>query len=95
MKAGQAWAVLVAEIVAYELLAARGQLLSEGVDRALERRPWLTRAVVVYVAAHLLNLVPPRIDPLHRLATLRVGSHHPNPESPSAWQPGGRNEALR
>ena len=93
MKAGQAWVVVAAVVIVHEISAPAGHLLSEGVDRALERRPWLTRAAVVYLAAHLLNLVPPRIDPLHRLATLRVGSHHPNPKSPSAWRtaPGTRH----
>ena len=47
--------------------ATHDELLSEAVDRYLDRRPWVTRLVVIYLAAHLLNLVPARIDPLHRL----------------------------
>ena len=48
--------------------ATHDELLSEAVDRYLDRRPWVTRLVVIYLAAHLLNLVPQRIDPLNRLA---------------------------
>ncbi|WP_264923101.1 DUF7427 family protein [Mycobacteroides chelonae] len=68
--ADRAWLRLGAEIAAYELTAPPGELLSEGVDRYLMRRPWLTRAVVLVVAAHLLNLLPESIDPLHQLAKI-------------------------
>lgn len=46
------------------------ELLSEAVDRYLDRRPWVTRLAVGYLAAHLLNLVPARVDPLYRLSLL-------------------------
>jgi hypothetical protein len=49
-------------------LADDDELLSEACDRYLISRPLLTRGVVLYVAAHLLNVVPPRLDPLHRLS---------------------------
>ena len=63
-----AWLTLAAGIVVYEIAAPPGELLSEGVDRYLVRRPWLTRAVVAVVAAHLLNLIPDRLDPIHQAA---------------------------
>ena len=44
--------------------------MSEAVDRYLEARPCVTRAVVVTVAAHLLNLLPQKLDPLALLASL-------------------------
>lgn len=66
--ADRAWLALGAAVVAYEAGAPRGELLSEGVDRYLVRRPWVTRVVVVGLAAHLLNAIPQRFDPLHRLA---------------------------
>lgn len=65
-----AWIALAAGIVAYEVAAPPGELLSEGVDRYLTRRPWVTRAVVGVVAAHLLNLIPNRVDPIHQAAIL-------------------------
>ncbi|AFN37731.1 hypothetical protein FGG44_gp37 [Mycobacterium phage MacnCheese] len=64
----KAWLALGAGVVAYEIAAPRGELLSEGVDRYLSRRPWTTHAVVVGLALHLLNLLPERLDPLNRLA---------------------------
>lgn len=63
-----AWLVLGAGVVGYEIAAPSGELLSEGVDRYLTRRKWTTRVVVVGLAAHLLNLIPQRFDPLTRLA---------------------------
>jgi hypothetical protein len=66
--ADQAWLALGAGVVAYEVAAPPGELLSEGVDRYLTRRKWTTRVVVIGLAAHLLNLIPQRFDPLTRLA---------------------------
>ncbi|ASR85537.1 hypothetical protein I5G80_gp036 [Mycobacterium phage Krueger] len=66
--ADKAWLALAAGVVAYEVSAPRGELLSEGVDRYLTRRKWTTHAVVVGLALHLLNLIPERIDPLTQLA---------------------------
>lgn len=67
--ADRAWIGIAAAVVAYEAGAPRGELLSQGVDRYLLRRPWLTRAVVCYLGAHLLNVIPERVDPLTCLAT--------------------------
>lgn len=44
------------------------ETLSAAVDRYLARWPWLTRLVIVYLALHLLGVIPDRIDPLVRLA---------------------------
>lgn len=64
----RAWLVLAVAVALYEIAAPKDQLLSEAVDRWLAKRPWMTRAVVVLTAAHLLNLIPQRVDPFHRLA---------------------------
>lgn len=64
----RAWIVLAAAIVTYEIVAQPDELMSEAVDRYLETRPWLTRLAVAVVAAHLLNFIPPRIDPIHHIA---------------------------
>ena len=66
--AAKAWLWLAGGVVAYEVAAQPGQLLSEQVDRWLVTHPILTRAVIVVVAAHLANLIPPRCDPLHWVA---------------------------
>lgn len=64
-----AWLALAAAILAYEVAAPRGELLSEACDRYRQRHPILTLGVIAYLAAHLARLIPRRVDPLHRLAT--------------------------
>ncbi|MFE5290350.1 hypothetical protein ACFRAQ_35825 [Nocardia sp. NPDC056611] len=68
--AENAWAVLLASVIAWEVLAPPGQLLSEGVDRALQRRPALTRAAITVTALHLANLLPHKVDPFTHLLNL-------------------------
>lgn len=64
------WAV-IASIVAYHELACQdGELLSEGVDRALEAHPVLTYSLITITAAHLLNQLPPKVDPYNWIFTL-------------------------
>jgi len=69
--ADKAWLTLAVGVVGYEIWAPRGELLSEGVDRYLEARPWLARVVVWTVAAHLLNMLPGPLDPLHWLSAIK------------------------
>ena len=64
----QAWFALAVLVVGYELLAAPGELLSEAVDRFIERHPVLARTAILLVAAHLCNALPDRVDPIHLLA---------------------------
>jgi hypothetical protein len=64
----RAWATLGLAVAAYEVTAAPNQLLSEAVDRFLIRHPVITRAVIGVTAAHLLNLLPNAVDPIHHLA---------------------------
>jgi hypothetical protein len=52
-------------IVAYEIFAPEGQLLSEGADRAIERYPRTVPLVIGVVSLHLANAIPERYDPLH------------------------------
>jgi hypothetical protein len=76
-----AWLVMVTGIVAYEVLAKDGELLSHGTERYLERHPWLTRFVIAATAAHLAKLIPQQVDVYHRdtwkaVAAL-IRSRHP------------------
>lgn len=82
------WAGLMAGVLVYEIVAPPGQLLSEGVDRALLRYPNLTRAVVLMVALHLINLLPQHVDPLNRVASLRGVTMRGRRENRSAWHTG-------
>jgi hypothetical protein len=59
----RAWMALGVGVATYEVLARDGELLSHQVDRWLETHPILTTVVVSVTAAHLLNLLPSRIDP--------------------------------
>lgn len=68
--ATKGWISLGVHILAIELAAPDGQLLSEGVDRALEKplSRAIAYAVIVSTAAHLLNLIRPNTyDPYHQL----------------------------
>lgn len=62
------WIVLGLGVVAYDYLAPPHQTLSEGVDKALEKHPVLTTIAIGAVALHLLNVLPPQYDPIHRIA---------------------------
>lgn len=57
------WLGLAAGVVAYELAADDGELLSEAVDRYLTHRPVLTTTIIAVTAAHLANAIPERYDP--------------------------------
>ena len=68
MRAGdRAWVILGCGVVAYELVAADEELLSEAADRWMLRHPWLVRTVTFLLAAHIANAIQPRFDPVHRL----------------------------
>ena len=58
MNAEQAWALLAAGVMAYEIVCDEGELLSEGVDEWLAAKPILTRAVIAALALHLGNALP-------------------------------------
>lgn len=71
--APRAWAVMATGILAYELVAPPGELLSEGVDRALERSSLAKAATLGAIgctALHLANVLPERIDPFKRAIDL-------------------------
>lgn len=59
----RAWLAIAGAVIAWDITAR--ETLSGAVGRYHQSRPWLTRAVVTYLAAHLLGLIPARGDPLH------------------------------
>lgn len=67
--AKRGWLAVGAVVLGHELLCADGHTLSEGVDKALEKHPVATTLAVGTVALHLLNVLPERLDPIHRLAS--------------------------
>lgn len=78
LTAKRAWVGLGVGIALYELAAPQGELLSEGVDRAIEQYPKLTVAVIGAVALHLCNKLPEQIDPLHQSLELVRGIYEQN-----------------
>lgn len=70
LSAERAWAAIFSFVLLHELTCQPGQLLSEGVDRALVKQPVLTYGFTAVTVAHLLNLLPPRLDPYAR--TFRI-----------------------
>lgn len=57
-------------ILAYELFCPPGEMLSESLDRKLDRVPRLTEALIVYAALHCANRLPSRWDIFHQTARL-------------------------
>jgi hypothetical protein len=66
LTATRGWAAIGLGVLAYELACPQGELLSEGVDRALDRNRPLTVAAVGLTALHLLNALPDKADPFKR-----------------------------
>ena len=62
----KAWLGLGAYVVVTELCAPEGELLSQAVDRWLEKHPAKTVSALAITgtALHLLNLLPEQYDPL-------------------------------
>ncbi len=69
--ADRAWLILGVSVVVYEVAAEDGELLSEACDRYLANHPWLTRTIVGALALHLINAVPPALDPIHQLFAVK------------------------
>lgn len=76
LSAKRAWVGIGLLVAAYELLAPEGELLSQGVDRALDKHPVLTTTVIGATALHLVNLLPERLDVLHQLTNLKTNNRH-------------------
>ena len=73
LRAGDwAWLTIAVGVVGYEVSASSRldwELLSEAVDRYRMLYPLATNLTIVYLAAHLVRVIPRRIDPLYILAT--------------------------
>lgn len=67
--ATRAWWGIAAAVIAWDTVAPTGETLSEQVDRWLTTHRTITLTVIGLVAAHLSNLIPPELDPIHHVAT--------------------------
>lgn len=57
------WAWLA--ILAYDVAAPTGKTLSEGFDAYQKRRPVAATAAATVVFLHVVNAIPPQVDPIH------------------------------
>lgn len=67
MRAAHVWRGIAAAVIVHNVTAREGDTLSECMDGWIARHPVLWRAVIVAVAVHVGNVVPPRLDPVHWL----------------------------
>jgi len=73
LTARNGWLAVGTLVTAYELACPNGELLSEGVDRALEKHPFLVTTAIGYTALHLLNMLPEQFDLFHHACDLLKG----------------------
>lgn len=62
---------LIGGVALYDIKCPKGETISEGVDRLIERHKLLTLGTIAVTAAHLANILPERVDPFHRLTLLK------------------------
>ncbi|QBP33342.1 hypothetical protein SEA_BRUTONGASTER_128 [Gordonia phage BrutonGaster] len=73
MRGAKAWVAIAGFSAYHELFCDDGELLSEAIDRAIEKHPILTRLIFVIIMLHLNNWIPKKLmwlDPFHQLAVL-------------------------
>jgi hypothetical protein len=71
--ADRAWIALGLGVVAWDVACDDGEMLSEASARYAKKHPLIAYAVIGSVAAHLVNRIPKRFDPVHGVgALLRV-----------------------
>lgn len=71
LRAQHGWAAIAAVVVIHEAVCEDGELLSEGVDRALDRSPIFVYALMFVTVSHLLNWLPKSIDPYRAIGSYR------------------------
>ena len=65
LTAKRAWGAILGSVAVYEAVCKDGELLSEGVDRAIEKHPVAVPLAIGYTAAHLCNILPQKLDIFH------------------------------
>lgn len=71
LTAKRAWAAIAIGVTAYELACKDGELLSEGVDKAIQKHPVAVPMAIGYTALHLMNKLPPQLDLFHQATKLK------------------------
>ncbi len=66
---------LIGVVALYDIKCPKGETISEGVDRLLERHKLLTIGTIAVTALHLGNALPDRYDPIHNMFKMIKGDH--------------------
>ena len=69
----KAWAALIAGTALYEALCPVGETLSEGLDDFCDKPigKVVVGAIGAVTVAHLINVMPERIDPYHQMSLIK------------------------
>lgn len=69
---GKAWVALIVGVVLWDVLCEPGEMMSEASARYAKAHPVMAYLVIGSVAAHLVDRIPKRVDPIHWIGvTLR------------------------
>ena len=68
--AEKAWMCLIGAVSLYDITCPKGETLSEGVDRALDKHRIITTTAIGITALHLLNVLPDKLDPFKQVTEL-------------------------
>lgn len=69
----KAWITLIAGVVVWDVVCEPGEMLSEASAGFAKAHPVLAYLVVGSVAAHLVEKIPKRIDPIHGIGVFLRG----------------------
>ncbi|TDH56701.1 hypothetical protein E2F47_06110 [Mycobacterium eburneum] len=64
------WLRVAEVVIDWDLTCERGETLSAGGRRARESHPFITIAAAIYLAGHVLGLLPRRYDLIHRIGVV-------------------------
>lgn len=74
MCARHMWAAIGVLVLYHEAVCEPGELLSQEVDRALDKYPVPTYLFTAITVAHLLNWLPSSIDPYRAIGSYKKGT---------------------
>lgn len=66
---------LIGGVALYDIKCPKGETISEGVDRLLEKHKLATLGTIAVTALHLGNVLPDRYDPIHNMFKMIKGEH--------------------
>jgi hypothetical protein len=73
LRARHMWAVIAGLVIYHEAVCEPNELLSAEVDRLLDTSPVAVYVFTALTVAHLLNWLPPSIDPYRAIGKYKKG----------------------